>query len=277
MVSKKDGSVRFCINVKKLNDVTVKEKLPLPRFEDVVDRLEGCEFYSMMDAWSGYWQMKLDIMSSPLVAFTVPGIGGGHYEFVSTPFGPTNALGTFQKRFAQSLIPELGKTVETLLDDAVVHSKTWKNHLYDLRRVLELFRKKKWLLKRKKCTFGQLGVNLLGHVVSKEGVAQDPLKREKMLSIMNIDTKKDLKSWISFIAYYQKFIPHFSTFAKPLYELTTNDAKFVWKEEHQVAMEKLKDVLMKDVVLAIPNINEPFELQTDASDVAMGFVLDCMD
>jgi predicted aspartyl protease len=100
MAPKKDGTLRFCINVKKLIDITVKEKLPLPRFEDVVDRLEGCEFYSMMDAWCGYWQMKLDPESSPFVSFTVPGIGGGHYEFLSTPFGPTNAPGTFQKRFA---------------------------------------------------------------------------------------------------------------------------------------------------------------------------------
>lgn len=273
IVPKKDGGIRFCVNLKKLNDVTVKEKLPLPTFDDVIDRLGDCKYFSTMDAWSGYWQMPVDPESSEYLAFTLPGIGGGHYEFAVTPFGPTNAPGAFQKGFAASLAPLLGRCVETMLDDAVCHSKSWTEHMKDLTDTLKLFRKGKWKLKRKKCQFGQLEVNLLGHFISKDGVKQDPKKTKKMTELRSLKSKKDLKSWLSLVAYYQKFIPNFSMVASPLYHLTKNDVPFVWADVQQKAMDTLKEALFKDVTLKIPDISQPFELFTDASDVAAGFVL----
>jgi hypothetical protein len=217
MAAKKDGTLRKCLNVKKLNDVSVKERLPLPTFEDIVNRMGGCKYFSTMDAMHGYWQMPLDKESSQYLAFTVPGVGGGHYEYCVTPFGPTNAPGAFQKRFAESLKPELGVCVESMLDDAIVHSKNWEDHLQALRRVLTLIRKANWKMKRKKCSFGQIYAEVLGHIISLEGVKQNPKKTQKMLQIIQIHSRKDLRSWISFIGYYQKFIPHFSDSAQVNY------------------------------------------------------------
>ncbi len=270
---KKDGSERVCINVKKLNDVTKKEKYPLPTFEDITDRLFGCNFLSTFDLWSGYWQMPLTPRASDMLAFTIPGGDGGHYQYDMTPFGPTNAPMAFQRRFARSIRQMIGKNVQVCIDDVVCHTNGFDAHMEILAIVFMLLRAGRWRLKRKKCRFGQREVNLLGHVISDQGVRMDPVKVNKMTELITINSKPDLRSWISFVAYYQKFIPNFSGIAKPLYDKLRKDVPFVWGPAEDQAMKLLKDALIKNVMLAIPNLNLPFDMFTDASDVALGFVL----
>ena len=167
----------------------------------------------------------------------------------------------------------LNKSANVLLDNAVIYSKMWTNHLRDLKQALGLFRAKKWKLKRKKCKFGQQSVELLGHVVSKDGFCQDSKKREKMILLIDVTSRAELKSWVHFVQYYQKFVPNFSDVAQLLFMMTSKKVPFVWDMTAKEAMDKLKVALARDVILAFSDVNKLYKVYADASAIAMGFVL----
>ena len=198
---------------------------------------------------------------------------GGHFEFQVMPFGLTNAPATFQRLMDVVL---RGLTLDSCLvylDDVLVHSRTFKEHLCRLRAVFERLRTAGLKLRTEKCQFVRSEVPYLGHVVSAEGIATDPTKVDKVRNWPNPRTKTEVRSFINFAGYYRRFVPGFSTIAAPLHNLTTGHSKFTWTTEAERAFATLKEKLTEAPVLAFPRFSEQFRLKTDASDVGLGAVL----
>ena len=162
LVKKKDGSLRFCVDYRKLNDVTVKDSYPLPRIDDSVEALAGARWFSTLDLKSGYWQVELDDQAKEKTAFS---IGTGLWQFTVMPFGLSNAPATFERLMEQVLAGLPLNTALIYLDDVLVARRTFAEHIANLRVVFQRFRRASLKLNPKKCSLLQKQVKYLGHVV----------------------------------------------------------------------------------------------------------------
>ena len=270
LVTKRNGKFRFCVDFRLLNDITVKDAYPIPRIDETLDSLGGALFFTTLDLASGYWQLLMAEKDRAKTAFSS---NGGHFEFKVMPFGLTNAPATFQRLMDVVL---RGLTLDSCLvylDDVLVHSRTFEEHLCHLRAVFERLRKAGLKLRTEKCQFVRSEVPYLGHIVSAEGIATDPTKVDKVRNWPNPRTKTEVRSFINFAGYYRRFVPGFSTIAAPLHNLTTAHSKFAWTTEAARSFATLKAKLTEAPVLAFPCFSEQFRLKTDASDVGLGAVL----
>ena len=277
LVRKKDGTLRFCIDLRKLNARTVKDAYSIPRIEDALDSLNGACIFTSLDLKSGYWQVELDDESIPLTAFTVGPLG--FYECVRMPFGLTNAPATFQ-RLMESCLGDLHLSWCIIyLDDIIIFSKDPDNHITRLEGVFEKLAEAGLKLKPSKCEFFKARLKYLGHVVSPQGIATDPAKIEAILKWPRPKTVTDVRSFTGFTNYYRKFIKGYAKIARPLHELTSGEnAKrknkpVEWAERHQESFEALKKLCSECPVLAYADYSKPFVLHTDASTVGLGAVL----
>ncbi len=271
LVGKKDGSTRFCVDYRKLNEVTVKDAFPIPKIEQTCDALRGAKWFSSMDLATGYWQVLVAPEHRHKTAFLTP--DGGLYEYVRIPFGLCNAPGTFQRLMNELFKEELYQTVLIFLDDVLSYSKTEEEHLAQLKYVFEMLRQANLKLKPKKCRFFQTQVSYLGHIISESGAAPDPGKVAAVQDWPQPKTVTDVRSFIGFCSYYRRFVKDFAQHARPLHELTKKNARFDWNEECQRAFERLKLELMTAPVLKFPDFNSPFIVDTDASNTSLGAVL----
>lgn len=270
LVKKKDGSLRYCVDYRKLNDVTKKDAYPLPRIDDTFDSLGGAQWFSTLDLCSGYWQVELSDSAKEKTAFFAK---QGLYQFTVMPFGLCNAPATFERLMERVLHGLQWDTLLIYLDDVIIFSHSIEEGMERLEEVLQRFRGANLKLKSKKCNLFQREVRYLGHLVSAEGVATDP---EKVSAVRNWPIPvnlKELRSFVGLCAYYRRFIKGFSQVAKPLFRLTEKGKSFLWDETCNVAFETLKACLTEAPILAFPIAEEPFILDTDASDVAIGAVL----
>ena len=277
LVRKKDGSLRFCIDLRKLNARTVKDAYNLPRIEDTLDSLNGACIFTSLDLKSGYWQVELDEESIPLTAFTVGPLG--FYECVRMPFGLTNAPATFQ-RLMESCLGELHlEWCIIYLDDIIIFSKTPDDHIIRLEGVFEKLAKAGLKLKPSKCEFFRSSLKYLGHIVSKDGIATDPRKIEAIQKWPQPKTVTDVRSFTGFTNYYRKFIKGYAKIARPLHELTSGDnakrkhQKVDWNIRCNESFEALKSICSDCPVLAYTDYTKPFVLHTDASNTGLGAVL----
>ena len=278
LVRKKDGSIRFCIDLRKLNNRTIKDAQSLPRIEDSLECLAGAAIFSSLDLMSGYWQVELTEESKPLTAFTVGPLG--FYECVRMPFGLTNAPATFQ-RLMESCLGDLHlQWCIIYLDDIIVYSKTPQEHIERLKGVFEKLSAAGLRLKPSKCEFFKTKVNYLGHVVSKDGIETDPKKISDILNWPEPKTVTDVRSFLGFTNYYRKFILRYAQKAnKPLNKLISGDnskkkrTKVEFDEECRGAFLELKEACSKTPVLAYADYSKPFKLHTDASEKGLGAVL----
>ena len=179
MVPKKDGSFRFCIEFRRPNDFTVKGAYPIPQVDDTLVALGGAQFFSTLDLASGYWQVELDAESHPKTAFTTH---SGHYEFQVMPFGLCNAPSTFQRLMELALGGLTWDACLIYLDDIIIFSSTYEQHLVRLQLVLDRLRNAGLKLSFIKCPFEKIQVNYLGNQVSKRGILNDPSKLAKVLN-----------------------------------------------------------------------------------------------
>ena len=269
LVRKKDGSVRFCIDMRKVNEVTVKDKYPLPRIDDLLATLAGCKYFTKLDAASGYWQVPMEESSIPKTAFICT---EGLFEFVVMPFGLTNAPATYQRMMQEILGDLLWKVVLAFLDDTLVFGRTLEEHNTSLREVLSRLRDRGIRLKPKKCEFAKPQVAFLGFIVSGEGIKPDPQKVDKLRTYPAPGNVKQLRAFLGLGSYYRRFIPGFANVAAPLYALTT-EAEWNWTEECQKVFEALKTAIVEGVVLDHPDFSRPFIVDTDASEIGMGAIL----
>lgn len=270
LVRKKDDSWRFCVDYRRLNKITKKDVYPLPRIDDTLDCLKGAQFFSSMDLYSGYWQINVDEADREKTAFITP---EGLYEFKVMPFGLCNAPATFE-RMMDNLLRHLKWTMcLCYLDDVVVFSKTFDEHLQRLEVVLQCLQEADLILNPKKCLFGAKQIKILGHLVSGEGIRPDP---DKVLAVSNFPVPKnihDVRSFLGLCSYFRRFIENFCHRAQPLQELVKGDAKFKWTNTQALAFDDLKQALVSDPVLGLFNEDDPTELHTDASGYGIGAVL----
>jgi hypothetical protein len=269
-VKKKDGSIRLCIDYHELNRVTIKNKYPLPRIDDLFDQLQGAQVFSKIDLRSGYHQLKIKSEDIPKTAFRTR---YGHYEFLVMPFGLTNAPAVFMDLMNRVFHEYLDRFVIVFIDDILVYSKSLEEHEDHLRIVLQILRDKKLYAKLKKCEFWLNQVVFLGHVVSKDGITVDPSKIEAMVSWDRPTNVSEVRSFLGLAGYYRRFVEGFSRIAAPLTHLTQKNAKFEWKEECEKSFQELKQRLVTAPVLTIPSSSGGFVIYSDASHKGLGCVL----
>lgn len=277
LVRKKDNSLRLCVDYRKLNEKTIKDKFPLPRVEETFDVLHGSSMFSTMDLTSGYNQIAVADDDKEKTAFTTP---FGLYEFNRMPFGLTNAPATFQRLMQHCFREEVFNTLLVFLDDIIVYSKTLREQIDRLDKVFHILRKHGLKLKMRKCKFFQSSVKYLGHIVSKDGISTDNDKIKCIENWKVPETVKELKSFLGFAGYYRRFIRSFSQIAQPLLELSKNNGKHPktkfgdkWNSECQNSFEKLKTVLSTAPLLGYADFTIPFIVETDASAHGLGAVL----
>ena len=277
LVRKKDGSLRFCIDLRKLNARTVKDAYAIPRIEDALDSLNGACIFTSFDLKSGYWQVELDDESIPLTAFTMGPLG--FYKCVRMPFGLTNAPATFQ-RLMESCLGDLHLNWCIIyLDDIIIFSKNPDDHITRLEGVFEKLVKAGLKLKPSKCEFFKVRLKYLGHIVSPEGIATDPVKIAAIVKWPRPKTVTDVRSFTGFTNYYRKFIKGYAKIAHPLHKLTSGENSkrkhkpVEWDERCQESFEALKKLCSGCPVLAYADYKRPFVLHTDTSTTGLGAVL----
>jgi hypothetical protein len=269
-VKKKDGTLRLCIDYRQLNKVTIKNKYPLPRIDDLFDQLGGASIFSKIDLRSGYHQVRIKSEDIHKTAFRTR---YGHYEFVVVPFGLTNAPATFMCLMNNVLSKFLDKFVLVFIDDILIYSKNKEEHEEHLRLVLQVLREHQLYAKFSKCDFFQKQIHYLGHVISEEGVAVDP---DKIRSIMEWPTPKDvsdIRSFMGLAGYYRRFIKGFSKIGCPITALQKKGAKFTWTQECEERFQSLKHLLTHAPVLKIVDPEADFLVCTDACKEGLGGVL----
>ena len=261
-VKKKDETMRLCIDYCELNQVTVRNKHPLLRIDDLFDQLQGAQVFSKIDIRSGYHQLKIKGEDIPKTAFRTR---YGHYEFLVMPFGLTNAPTAFMDLMNRVFHEYLDCFVIVFIDDILIFSKSMEEHKEHLRIVFQILREKKLYAKFKKCEFWLDQVVFLGHVISEVGISVDPSKVEVVVDWARLTNVSENRSFLDLAGYYRRFVEGFSRIAAPLTQLTRKNAKFVWTEECEKSFQELKQRLVTASVLTIPSNLGGFVIYSDAS------------
>ncbi|XP_066445489.1 uncharacterized protein, partial [Eleutherodactylus coqui] len=276
LVRKKDGSLRFCVDYRKLNARTIRDAYPLPRIEESLSSLGRAKYFSTLDLASGYWQVPVAEKDKTKTAFILP---MGLYEFNRMPFGLTNAPGTFQRLMEHCLGDLNFESVLIYLDDIVVFGTSFEDHLKKLRQVLGRLQDHGLKIKPKKCQLLQQRIEFLGHVVTPEGVQPAPSKVEAVQKWPQPRTLWEVQAFLGLAGCYRRFIPKFCHLAGPLNELlrgTTGGPRnrpIEWGPRQQEAFEALKRTLTSAPILAYAQFDSPFLLYTDGSLYGLGAVL----
>ncbi|KAJ0619192.1 putative nucleotidyltransferase, Ribonuclease H [Helianthus annuus] len=269
-VKKKDGSFRMCIDYRELNKLTIKNRYPLPRIDDLFDQLQGAQCFSKIDLRSGYHQLRIQEEDIPKTAFRTR---YGHYEFVVMPFGLTNAPAVFMDLMNRVCKPFLDRFVIVFIDDVLIYSKSRAEHAQHLRLVLELLQGNQLYAKFSKCEFWLEEVQFLGHIVNSRGIHVDPAKIEAVKGWVTPKNPSEVRSFLGLAGYYRRFIEGFSKIAVPLTSLTHKDKPFVWGTAQETAFQTLKHMLCHAPVLTLPDGSDDFVVYCDASNLGLGCVL----
>lgn len=270
-VPKKDGRWRMCMDYRALNKQTVKDRFPLPRIDQLIDRLGKAKVFSKLDLASGYHQIAVAEDSIYKTAFRTT---LGHWEFIVMPFGLTNAPASFQRLMNSVFQQEMNVFVLVYLDDILIFSNSLEEHWEHLRVALQRLKEAKLYGRLHKCEFLKDRIEYLGFDISAEGVHTSPEKVKAVVEWPTPSTVKDIRSFLGLASYYRKFIRGFSELARPLTNLTKKDCVWRWDEEEELAFLKLKTALATAPVLQLPDFELPFVLTTDASSAAVGAILE---
>jgi transposase InsO family protein len=272
IVTKSDGSPRFCVDYRGgLNKVLEKVAFPLPRVDESLEKLGGANYLTKLDCTSAYWQVKLDEESKPKTAFVT---AHQQYEFNVLPFGVATAPALMQRAMQEALAGLLWYAVLVYLDDLLIFSRSFEEHLDHLGAVFERLEAANLTLKLSKCKFCVSEVDYLGHVVGRGGIKVDPQKTRAIEEARAPTSKKELRSFLGLANFYRRFVPNLAELAAPLTVLTGKNTRFAWGEVQQRAFEAVKRELAQTPVLAYPNLERPFRVRSDACGVAIGGVLE---
>ena len=270
LVPKKNGKLRLVIDYQQLNKQTVKSCWPLPSTEEIFDTLEGSGVFSTIDMSWGFYQLPLEQSSQDYTAFSTP---FGSFKWLVMPMGLTGSPPVFQSLMEKVLIGLTWKSTIPYLDDCIIFSRTYEEHVVRLKEVFQRFKDANLKINPLKCEFFRSHVPFLGHVVSRDGVQVDPAKTSAVRQYPIPKSVTETKSFLGLCSYYRRYVRNFAAIARPLHQLTEKKHDFLWTPEAQQAFDQLKDCLTSSPILAFPSMKEPFILYTDASQYAMGAVL----
>ena len=279
LVPKKDGTWRFCVNFRNLNAVTIRDSYPLPRIDDLLHKVGQAAVFSKMDMQSGFHQVPIEGDAIETTAFSLPEPveGSSHFEWIVMPFGLMNAPSTFQRLVSRVLVGCEAYTA-AYIDDILVFSRDEQQHQQHLKEVLQCLAQHNLRVKLKKCSFYQLEIPFLGHVLSK-GSVQVELEKIEALRRWNrpLTTVKQVRQFLGMASYYRTFVPGFATIVAPLTHMTRKDARVVWTAEAQEAVEKVVKALQQAPALATWDSKRKTRVTTDASLVGVGALLEQYD
>ncbi len=271
LVPKTDGSVRFCMDYRKVNAVSKFDAYPMPRVDELLDRLGTARFYSTRDLTKGYWQIPLSPLSKEKSAFTTP---FGLHQFVTLPFGLFGATATFQRLMDKILRPHTAYAA-AYLDDIIIYSQDWQRHMVHLREVLRALRGAGLTANPKKCAIGRVEVRYLGFHLGHGQVRPQIDKTAAIAACPRPMTKKEVRQFLGLAGYYRRFVPDYSELTSPLTDLTKKEVPDTvpWTERCQQVFTQVKAALCGGPLLHSPDFSLPFLLQTDALDRGLGAVL----
>ena len=270
MVPKRDGSKRLCIDYRRLNLTLIKDSFPMPRIDDLFATLGKAKFFSCLDLKSGYHQIEIAPEDREKTAFCTR---NQLLEYNVLPFGISSGTSIFQRMISRVLKGISGKFALAYLDDILIFSETFGDHIKHIEEVFIRLQQASLSLNRKKCHFVKQEIEYLGHLISGIGIRPNP---EKVRAIQTLDpptSVKQVRSFLGLASYYRSFVPQFSVIARPLTQLTRKNITFSWNDDAQQSFEYLKTKLTEAPVLAYPDVSRPYSLYTDASDFAVGGIL----
>ena len=264
---------RFCVDFRALNQVTKFDAYPLPVLEETSATLHGSKYFSVLDCYSGFWQINIKEEHKERTGFAVP---SGHYEFNKLPFCLANSPSSFLRLMDVVLKNLIVEECWIYLDDVIIFSKTAQEHAQRLINVLQRFDKANLQLQPKKCEFAKPQVQYLGFILSERGVGASPEKVKAAQSYPTPKSVRDVRAFLGLACFYRRLVKGFADTAKPLIELTKKDRALIWGPDQQKAFDDLKNKLCNTPVLAFPNFNLPFILTTDASKLGLAAILSQM-
>ncbi|GKB42146.1 RNA-directed DNA polymerase [Tanacetum coccineum] len=264
LVPKHGGTFRMCIDSRAVNKITIKYRFPIPRLDDLLDQLHGSTIFSKIDLRSGYHQIRMRPGDEWKTAFKTR---DGLYEWMVMPFGLSNAPSTFMRLMNQVFKPFIGHFVVVYFDDILIYSSSLEQHLSHLRQIFSVLRAQKLYANGKKCHFLVTEVTFLGYIVTGSGIKMDPAKVEAIISWPTPSTIHDIRSFHGLASFYRRFIWNFSSIIAPLTECMKG-GRFTWTSEAAKAAK-----VTEAPVLALPNFDEVFQVECDASGVGIGGVL----
>ncbi|CAL8136546.1 unnamed protein product [Orchesella dallaii] len=267
---KKDGGIRMTINYKRLNSFTRDNATPMHNSNIILRLLPAGGVYSSIDLASGFWQIRLHPDSVEMTAFYANGV---LYEWLVMPFGLKGAPATFVTLMNFVLRDYVMKFCFIYMDDVIVFSRTFDEHLVHLKLIFERLKEANLSINLKKSSFAQRQLEYLGHVISSDGVRKNPARMRAILNMSPPTDKQGIKRLQGMCAWLITFIPNFSTLFEPLSRLLSKKTQFVWGNEQQNAFNKLKQILSEDIVLQGLDYTFPIYLRTDASEVGIGACL----
>lgn len=271
LVKKKDQSYRFCVDYRKLNQVSERDAYPIPYVSATLDKLRDAKYLSSLDIKSAYFQVPLSEDSKPLTAFTVP--NRGLFQFRRLPMGLANSPATFQRLIDQVLGPEMEPHCFVYLDDIVIVTQTFEQHIRVLREVFRRLKVANLTASKEKCHFCRPELRYLGYVIDCNGLHVDPEKVSALINIPIPRSVSEVRRIIGLASWYRRFVRNFSTLISPLSNLLRKGTPFNWNKACDDAFKLLKEQLITAPVLSCPNFDLPFIIQTDASGFGLGAVL----
>ena len=261
---------RVCIDYRRLNEVTRKDHFLLPFIDQLLERVSGHPFYCFSDGYSGYFQIEIAPEDQEKTTFTCP---FGTYAYRRMPFGLCNAPATFQRCMLSMFSDMVERIMEVYMDDITVYGGDFKECLTNLEAILQRCIEKNPVLNWEKWHFMVNQGIVLGHIISSKGIEVDKAKIELISQLPSPTNVKTVRQFLGHAGFYRRFIKDFFKIAKPLYKLLEKDARFVWENECQESFEELKSHLTTAPIVRAPNLQLPFEVMCDASDLAIGAVL----
>ena len=274
MVQKKNGDWRLCIDYRQLNTRIESKVFPLPLLQDFLDQLSGSAWFTSMDLSQGFWQVPLTEKSKHKTAFSS---GLGHWQFKRLPMGLKTSPPQFQRLMALALGSMYKTKALVYIDDILLYSATFEEHLEVLRECLTRLRQAGLKLQGKKCHLVHKVLRFLGHVISAAGSIPDPEKTESIINFPTPGNVRELKTFLGVTAYYKRYVPNYSNIARPLHDLTMKNTKFIWSTEANLAFERLKAAMCTPPILRHVDPKKPFLVFSDASQVGVGAILAQMD